>query len=106
MELQAVACERTAITIESLIREADAIQRAAMASGQYSAATSALISKAKLAGLWVKKTDNTNTNRNVDPNSLSDEQLADIIARGSEDIAEASGSPAPAPIRAWRRKVA
>jgi hypothetical protein len=77
-----------------------------METGQYSAATPALITKAKLAGLWVKKTDNTNTNRNVDPRTLSDEQLADIIARGSEDTAETSGDPAPAPIRAWRRKVA
>jgi hypothetical protein len=103
-ELQAVTAERAEITIESLLREAEKIWLAAMASGQCSAAVSALILKAKLAGLWGKKRDNTNKNsareltdgeiatrlaelrgdRNVDPNSLSDEQLANIIARAGE----------------------
>jgi hypothetical protein len=96
-ELQSAGSVRAEITIERLIREADAIQPAAMASGQYSAATSALISKAKLAGLWGEKRHDTNINRNVDPRTLSDEQLADIVARGCEDIAEASGDPKETP---------
>jgi hypothetical protein len=64
LELQAVATERTEITIESLLREADKIQRLAMANGQLSAANSALVSKAKLSGHWVEKTENQNINRN------------------------------------------
>ena len=104
-ELQYAASARTEITIESLIRETAEIQRAAMASGQCSAAVSALILKAKLAGLWGEKRHNTNKNYSVRELTdeeiatrlaeLSDEQLADIIVRGCEDIAEASGSPAP-----------
>ena len=52
VELQSAGSVRAEITIERLIREAAEIQRAAMASGQCSAAVSALILKAKLAGLW------------------------------------------------------
>ena len=108
-ELQSVVAAHTEISIESLIREAADIQRAAMASGQCSAATSALILKAKLAGLWVEKRENTNCN---ELDLMTDAELREFIRRelaldgGSEDLAEASGSPAPAPIRAWRRKVA
>ena len=99
IELQRVVAAHTEITIESLIREADQIRRAAMASGQCSAALSALITTAKLAGLWGEKRHNTNKNYSVRELTdeeiatrlaeLSDEQLADIIARGGEGIAEA-----------------
>jgi hypothetical protein len=64
LELQAAGGERAEITIEGLIHEADQIQRLAMASGQLSAANSALVSKAKLSGHWVEKTENQNINRN------------------------------------------
>lgn len=64
LELQAGASERAEMTIESLIREADEIQQAAFKAGQFSAANAALISKAKLAGRWIEKTDNTNRNVN------------------------------------------
>lgn len=63
-ELQERGAIRTEITIESLIREADEIQRAAMADKQHSAATAALTAKAKLAGLWIDKTENENVNTN------------------------------------------
>src|SRR6185312_12810971 len=63
LELQSKGAERAVVTIESLMREAGEIQEAAVASNQLSAATAALTVKAKLAGLWVDKSDNTNTNR-------------------------------------------
>ena len=43
---------------------------------------------AKVNGLIVDKTNNANTNRNVDLNSLSDETLAEIAASGSVGIAD------------------
>jgi hypothetical protein len=61
-ELLGVGAERTIVTIESLIREADEIQRAAKAAKQHSAAILALTAKAKLAGLWVERSVNGNTN--------------------------------------------
>ena len=76
-ELVAKAAEKFEVTLESLVREADAIQRDAHAAGQYSAASGALQAKAKLAGLWVEKSENTN--RNVDATRITDEQLAEII---------------------------
>jgi len=49
------AIARTAITIERLILEMEEARQLAMKNGQSSAAVSAVIAKAKLAGLWVEK---------------------------------------------------
>jgi hypothetical protein len=89
------ATERAEVTIEGLIREAGEIQRLATAAGQYSAATSAMTSKAKLAGFWIEKTNNMNTNRNVDPNSLSDAELTAVISGEPIDVEEWQAQHAP-----------
>ena len=81
MQLQNVASQRVEVTIASLMQEASDIQAAAMAANQLSAATGALTVKAKLAGLWVDKAENTN--RNVDPARVSDVELAAIIQADS-----------------------
>jgi hypothetical protein len=54
-EFQKKGAERTEITLERLIEEADEIQREAMASKSYAAAVAALIAKAKLAGFLVER---------------------------------------------------
>ena len=61
-EIQARSVIRTEITIESLLREAAEIQAAAHADKQYSAATAAFTAKAKLAGLWIDRSENQNVN--------------------------------------------
>jgi hypothetical protein len=61
-ELQEAAAAETQITIESLIKEAADIQRRATKAGQHSAAIAALIAKAKLAGRWVDRAEQRNTN--------------------------------------------
>jgi phage terminase small subunit len=55
---------RAEITLKGLIEEAAEIQRGALAAGQHAAAVSALTAKAKLAGLWVERTQGENTNVN------------------------------------------
>ena len=80
-QLQNVASQRAEVTIASLMQEASEIQAAAMAANQLSAATGALTVKAKLAGLWVDKAENTN--RNVDPSRVSDAELAEVIQTDS-----------------------
>ncbi len=91
-ELQNAGSLRVEVTIASLIQEAAAIQQAAQADGQYAAATSALTAKAKLAGLWVDK--NENTNRNVDPARVSDAELAAVVqADGGPRVAAAPVNP-------------
>ena len=52
------------MTIDALIREAADIQQKATDGRQYSAAIAALIAKAKLAGRWVERTEQNNTNVN------------------------------------------
>ena len=61
-ELQDAAAAETQITIESLIKEAADIQKRATKAGQHSAAIAALIAKAKLAGRWVERAEQKNTN--------------------------------------------
>jgi hypothetical protein len=82
-ELRAEAAASTAITVESLIREAADIQCAATAAGNHSVAIAAVVTKAKLAGLWVERRETTNTNfntqvidrRDVPITQLTDEEL-------------------------------
>jgi phage terminase small subunit len=91
-EIQNRAVIRTEITLASLMEEAGEIQAAAQADKQYSAATAALTAKAKLAGLWVDKAENTN--RNVDPSRVSDAELAEVIqADSSTGTSKASVNP-------------
>jgi ribosomal protein L24 len=63
-ELQDAAAAKTQITIESLIKEAADIQKRATKAGQHSAAIAALVAKAKLAGRWVERAEQKNTNVN------------------------------------------
>jgi len=88
-ELQEVGSLRAEVTIESLIREAGEIQEAAKQEKQYSAATAALTAKAKLAGLWIDKAENTNRNV-VDPTQVSDAELAEVIKDCSGEGASAA----------------
>ena len=88
-ELQDIGSLRAEVTIASLIQEAAEIQEAAKADKQYSAATAALTAKAKLAGLWIDKAENTNRNV-VDPAEVSDAELAAVLKDGSGEGASAA----------------
>jgi phage terminase small subunit len=91
-QLQNVASQRVEVTLASLMEEAGEIQAAAMEAKQLSAATAALTIKAKLAGLWVDKAENTN--RNVDPAQVTDAELAAVVqADGSTGTATAPVNP-------------
>jgi hypothetical protein len=63
-ELQEKGAERASITLDGLIREAGEIQAQAIKNKQMAAAISALIAKAKLAGLWIDHSESRNTNVN------------------------------------------
>jgi hypothetical protein len=77
-EICGKAAERAIVTVASLIAEAEEARELAMRLGQPSAAVAALTAKAKLAGLWVEKTDNRN--RNVDLDKMTDDELEQQIA--------------------------
>jgi phage terminase small subunit len=88
-EIQDRATIRTEITLASLMEEAAEIQAAALKANQHSAAVAALTAKAKLAGLWIDKAENTN--RNVaDPATVSDAELAAVLKDGSGEGASAA----------------
>jgi hypothetical protein len=61
-EIQAIGAERAAITVQSLIEEAEQARIKAMESANgAAAAVSAITAKAKLAGLWREKIDQHST---------------------------------------------
>jgi phage terminase small subunit len=61
-EIQAIGAERAAVTVQSLIDEAEQARIKAMESPNgAAAAVSAITAKAKLAGLWQEKVDQHNT---------------------------------------------
>jgi hypothetical protein len=61
-EIQAIGAERAAVTVQSLIEEAEQARIKAMESQNGSAAAvSAITAKAKLAGLWREKADQHST---------------------------------------------
>jgi hypothetical protein len=73
-ELQDAAAAETEITIRSLIEEAANIQRLATEAGQHPAAIAALIAKAKLAGRWIERSGQKNSNINY---VMSDQPMTD-----------------------------
>jgi hypothetical protein len=73
-QLQNVSAEETGVTIDTLIREAADIQQKATDGRQYTAAIAALIAKAKLAGRWVERTEQNNSNVNY---AVSDEPMTE-----------------------------
>jgi hypothetical protein len=60
--LQRNSALRTEVTVERLIREADDIQQKALVTNHLAVAVSALTAKAKLAGVWIDRTQSVNAN--------------------------------------------
>jgi phage terminase small subunit len=88
-EIQDRGAIRTEITLASLMEEAAEIQAAALKANQHSAAVAALTAKAKLAGLWIDKAENTN--RNVaNPAEVSDAELAAVLKDSGGEGASAA----------------
>lgn len=79
-EIMHAVAQKTEVTLESLMAEADEIARLARASGQLGAANGALKLKAVFAGLYVEKADNVVRNA-TDPHAIPDDKLADIAVR-------------------------
>jgi phage terminase small subunit len=78
-ELQAAGAEKAALTVESLIGEAEEARVLAMTLKLPGAAVSAIIAKAKLAGKLVEKRETENTFKTAD--RLTDAEL-EAIASG------------------------
>lgn len=76
-ELLGKVADRVEVTLESLMRDAEAARLLAMKIDQPSAAVSALTARAKLAGLWIERSERTN--RNVDLDALTDQQIAERL---------------------------
>lgn len=87
-ELQAGAANDAEIKLESLLREATDIQRAAMGAKQYAAANSALKLKAELSGHYVQRKEDV-TPRRSEAEIIS--RLRELLATGGQE--GSSGTP-------------
>jgi len=78
-EIQSLGAERAAVTVESLIAEAEAARSKAMGEkGGAAAAVAALTAKAKLAGLWREKVAQTDpSGENVPRYIISDRPMTE-----------------------------
>ena len=78
-EIQSLGAERAAITVETLIAEAEAARSKAMGEkGGATAAIAALTAKAKLAGLWREKVAHTDpSGENAPRYIISDRPMTD-----------------------------
>ena len=96
-ELQAVAAERTKVTIASLSQEAEEVRGLAVAERQLSAANTAIVTKAKLSGLWVDRSEVGE----VDISRMSKEEIQEFLRqrygeeRGNELLAWLEKMPKP-----------
>ena len=104
-ELQAIAAEKAAVTIESIAAELEAARQLAMTKDQASAAVQASMGKAKLFGLLVEKRQHSGPGGGaipvVDLTNASNEQLSTLEAffgplagPGNDDEADQGGEGA------------
>jgi len=94
-ELQGKVAARTEVTIEGLIEHAEKIRHYAMDRKvkQLAVANTALVTMAKLAGLWVEKRENTN--RDADPKRMTDAEIMERwnAIRSREAMGTGDGAP-------------
>ena len=87
-EIQSLGAERAAITVETLIAEAEAARTKAMAEkGGAAAAVAAVTSKAKLAGLWREKIAQTDPSGENAPRYI----ISDHVMSEEDRIRERCG---------------
>ncbi len=89
--LQAEHAKRHNITVDSITAELEEAREAAMGSGQISAAVSAIMGKAKLAGLIVDKAEVKRT-ESGDIASITTNELEAVVRAGRAGAAEAAKS--------------
>lgn len=84
-ELQERAADQTEVTVASLIREAEEVRQLAVENGQYSAAIAAIREKGILSGKRIERSEHGEPG---EFDRMSDEELADYIARENGEISK------------------
>src|ERR1700704_6966061 len=83
-QITAVGAQRAAVTVESLISEAEQARRGAMEAGQYAAAVAAVKEKGVLSGKRVERSERGQPGEFADLDNMTAEQLADFIHKQAE----------------------
>src|SRR6202048_5202299 len=84
-QITAVGAERAAVTVESLISEAEQARRGAMGAGQYAAAVAAVQDEGGLSGKGVERRESGVPGGFVEIENMTAEQLADFIRKQAEE---------------------
>jgi phage terminase small subunit len=84
-QITAVGAQRAAVTVESLISEAEQARRGAMEAGQYAAAVAAVKEKGVLSGKRVERRESGAPGEFADLENMTAEQLAEFIRKQAEE---------------------
>ncbi|HEY4859603.1 MAG TPA: hypothetical protein VII14_06655 [Xanthobacteraceae bacterium] len=84
-QITAVGAEHAAVTVESLIDEAEQARRGAMEAGQYAAAVAAVKEKGVLSGKRVERRESGAPGEFADLENMTAEQLAEFIRKQAEE---------------------
>jgi hypothetical protein len=84
-QITAVGAERAAVTVESLIDEAEQARYGAMEAGQYAAAVAAVKEKGVLSGKRVERRESGAPGEFAEIENMTAEQLADFIRKQAEE---------------------
>jgi phage terminase small subunit len=84
-QITAVGAERAAVTVESLINEAEQARRGAMEAGQYAAAVAAIKEKGVLSGKRIERSERGQPGEFADLDNMTAEQLAEFIRKQAEE---------------------
>jgi len=89
-ELQGRTAARAEVTVDGMIERFNRLATDAHKAKQFAAAATSLTAISKLAGLWIDRRENANTNKNLDPEKMTD---AEIEARLREFDVRAGRDP-------------
>ena len=84
-QITAVGAEHAAVTVESLIDEAEQARRGAMGAGQYAAAVAAVKEKGVLSGKRVERRESGAPGEFVEIENMTASQLVEFIRKQAEE---------------------
>src|ERR1700738_4767362 len=84
-QITAVGAERAAVTVESLINEAEQARRGAMGAGQYAAAVAAVKEKGVLSGKGGERRESGAPGEFVEIENMTASQLVEFIRKQAEE---------------------
>jgi phage terminase small subunit len=89
-QITAVGAERAAVTVETLINEAEQARRGAMAAGQYAAAIAAIKEKGVLSGQRVERRESGSPGEFAELENMTADELRAFLREEDDTVSDGS----------------